>query len=65
MLIVRMARPVHHMTLRRKKLHGSTSHRSPDFVSRIRAEARHLGEPLFFRQRIGLPPVTAYLEPLM
>jgi hypothetical protein len=47
MLIVRMARPVHHMTLRRKKPHVITGSRNPDFVSRIKAETRHLGEPLF------------------
>lgn len=64
MLIVPMVRPVLLMTLPRKKQHVIMGSENPDFVSRIRAEARLLGEPLF-RQRIGLPPVTAYRDPLM
>ena len=49
MLIVRMDRPVLLMTLRRKKQHVIMGSKKPDFVSRIRAEARLLGEPLFVR----------------
>ena len=49
MLIVRMVRPVLLMTLRRKKQHVIMGSENPDFVSRIRAEARLLGEPLFVR----------------
>ena len=39
MLIVRMVRPVHLMTLRRKKQRVSTGNKNPDFFSTIRAEA--------------------------
>ncbi len=58
MRIVRMARPVHLMTLRPRKQHVSTGIQSADIAPETGDEARLLGRA-FFSQRIGLPPVTA------
>ena len=58
MRIVRMARPAHNTTLRRKKQHVSTGSQNAEIAPR-KSGVRLAFWRASFCQRIGLPPVTA------
>ncbi len=65
MLIVRMVRPERLMIPRRNKQRVNMSRENAETAPSSGVRLAFLSEPHFFCQRIGLPPVTAYRDPLI